>query len=207
MEEAVATYLKTVAEVRTEHDAQVGELRNTLIGNKRGVNRDAGEREYYKKASPLTRLRDARLAVARAELGVHGDPLAVWMLENCTSYPEHVDAVLKALPLDIDGLRKLGKKEGWCSTFDHLLLAAIRAGVLDDGRVPERRDFDEWVRNTFSVRDSWLVQMNERIDLIVKAEIAAAAAAKKTTKKKAPEAKPEPVEADTAAEQPVLVSV
>lgn len=206
MEPAVELYLNAAEEARNQHTAQTKELHAALVGNKRGANRTAGEAEYYKKANALARLRDARIAMARAELGVNGDPLALWMLDNCAGYPEHVDAVLKALPLDIKGLRALSRKEHWCSEFDRLLNAAVAAGVVDDGRLPERREFDQWVRANFSIRDSYITQMNDWVDKIVKAE--AAAAAKKPRKKPqdTPAAAPqaESVAVETA-QDPILV--
>ncbi len=178
----IQTYVDTVAEIEKECTEKTEASRRELVTNKRGAARAAGEQQYYVVASALQRLRDARKAVARAEIAVAGDRFTAWMLENCTSYPEHVDLVLQAMPLDIHGLRKLCADNGWCGEFDRYLDAAIRAGVIDDGRSQERKDFEQWFRSNYSIRETGLAQINEHLDKVVAAEVAALQASKKGAK-------------------------
>lgn len=206
MLDCVKTYYEKTAEINAKYQFDLSEAHRTLIGNKRGENRAAGDRAYNNRVRVLEAVRDAALASARADLAVAGDELVAWIILNCGRYPDHQKIILEALPAPIDELRRICAAQGWCGEFDTLLQQAVRAGVLDDGRTPEWHVFEQWLRNYITNRESQIGEINGHIEKIVAAALKAAKDKEKPAKKKAAtEARADEQKAPEPAAEPVLV--
>jgi len=59
-----------------------------------------------------------------------GDPLVDWIIDNCEDYQEQALEILALLPVSIEILDDYAAEQGWCETWQDLLDAAERAGVL-----------------------------------------------------------------------------
>lgn len=70
--------------------------------------------------------------------------LVSWIGKNSAArreYPQHVDEVLKALPMTREEMEEFGELKGWCSEYNRFLRLAERAGVLPEA-APEIADFE-----------------------------------------------------------------
>lgn len=174
MLDIVKTYFDAADAITARYTGAVEEERTKLAATAPGAERNKAEVVYGANIAKLRRLRDASREMERAKLALTTDDALIgWMLEHCTSYPDHMEIVLKALPLNLEGLRQLKADNAWCGDFDDLLRQAVRAGVVDDGRSPQRRELEEWLRRNFSVTQRYMDELHGRVDQVVAAEAAA----------------------------------
>jgi hypothetical protein len=183
----VEEYAKAVDEAQAEYDAAyvlAGSNYNENVSGLRGLERDKMYQDFNTERRALQNIRRAKIDLAWARLGLSGDPLLRWIATQVdASYrPDHADKIVRMLPATLDQMRKVAQENEWCSDFTMFVDRAIAAGVLDDGRTPERRALETWVRDNWNAR--YIDVVNNLVDAILQAEAQSVVDARK------PEAEP-----------------
>jgi hypothetical protein len=107
------------------------------------------------------------------------DPLVKWIAVHVLrEYPEHSEAVLKALPATREQLDQLAAKMQWCGEWERLVRRAEQAGVLpaESDRTDEYNAIIRYVRDNFGAETTRT--MKGQLAAAVAAEVTAAMAAR-----------------------------
>ena len=167
MLDTVQAFFDATAKIHTDYAARVAELNGNL--------------DRSARTRALQRIRDHHVEVAWAELELTDDKLVRFIVRNYANngYRSQAETVLRALPLDLEGLRDLGREQAWCSDYHRALNTAIREGLVEDGRTPQRRELDLWLRSNWTNDEGQLARLTAFVDAIVAAEAPGAKAADK----------------------------
>ncbi|MDP4510325.1 hypothetical protein [Nonomuraea turcica] len=113
----------------------------------------------------LAQAHKKKQAEAYQKLIASEDPLVRFLATDpeVKSYPEHAEAVLKALPMSREEMEEFGDRQAWCGEYRRLFRRAEKAGVLP-APTPDLADIEPLVSEVVSCSG-----MNERrVRIVVK---------------------------------------
>ncbi|MGP3921402.1 hypothetical protein [Nonomuraea sp. 10N515B] len=113
----------------------------------------------------LAKAHKTKQAEAYQNLVASEDPLVRFLATDpeVRRYPQHADAVLKALPMSREEMEEFGDRQDWCGEYGRLFKRAEKAGVLP-APTPDLADIEPLVREVVN----WSGMNERRLRIVVK---------------------------------------
>lgn len=126
MADVLAEYGKAVDAARAECDKVV-----TAARAEYDKVRAAAYAEYGKVLNAIWDECDKVLNAAWVDMATKtSDPLALWIIKNCSERQEEALIVLEALPASLEELNEIANEYGWCGDWDEFVAQAQADGVI-----------------------------------------------------------------------------
>lgn len=168
----IQAYETAAREINATYDATYAAARDAMDAARR-VARETFDAAI--NAANETR-KQAKRDAAEKLVGEVTDPFGQWLLkETLVDYPSQTLALLVELPMSAEQVDEWASVNRWDYVWEEMRPRALRDGVITETPVSAaRHELIDWVKRNYSVNSSTLREINQRLNALIAAEVAAA---------------------------------